>query len=68
MNTKTYELEVSRKILNSFDITLENYLKFDKDVRISLLRAYWNDIVNNHDNLISDNSIKTKVLSMLRKK
>ena len=68
MNTKTYELEVSRKILNSFDITLENYLKFDKDVRISLLRAYWNDVVNNHDNLISDNSIKTKVLSMLRKK
>ncbi len=59
------QINANRRILQSFDITLEDYLKLDKDVRISLLREYWNFKSQNNQ---KKEFIKTKILRFFNKK
>ena len=67
MDYKIDEINANRRILESFDLTLEDYLKLDKDVRLAILRDYWNKKMNKEDSL-SNRTLKTKVLSIIKRK
>jgi len=67
MDYKIDEINANRRILESFDLTLEDYLKLDKDVRLAILRDYWNKKMNKEDSL-SNGTLKTKVLSIIKRK
>ncbi|MBQ8891352.1 MAG: hypothetical protein IJ068_00605 [Bacilli bacterium] len=57
---------VSEKMLSAFNISLEQYLSLDKDTKFLLDRAYWEFEAN--PNVKKENNIKTKVLSIFKKK
>ena len=62
MDYKIDELNANRRILESFNLTLEEYLKLDKDVRLAILRDYWS--LKSKEN----NKVKTKLLSIFKNK
>ncbi len=68
MDYKIDELNANRRILESFDLTLEDYLKLDKDARLAILMDYWNNKMNKEDSLSNDNTVKTKILSFIKRK
>ena len=55
----------NRVILNSFDISTETYNALNEDVKLAILRYYWGQKMNQAN---KKENIKTKVLSMLKRK
>ena len=67
-NEKIY-LEI-RSILGAINISLDDYLKLDKDVRISLLRSYWNSKEKSQEDKEKkqEDIVKTKLLGFFKRK
>ena len=68
-NNEKIFLEI-RSILGAINISLDDYLKLDKDVRISLLRSYWNSKEKSQEDKEKkeEDIVKTKLLGFFKRK
>ena len=68
-NNEKIFLEI-RSILGAINISLDDYLKLDKDVRISLLRSYWNSKEKSQEEKEKkqEDIVKTKLLGFFKRK
>ena len=54
------------RILESFNISKDEYLSYNQDIRLAILRYYW-DLKMNEQHSFKKENIKTKVLSIIKR-